>query len=382
MNEFNDASTKLAAALEAWGGDTLSVPTLIVIALIVTFAADVAQRAFFGFLRRKARVTTQVWDDALAAAAGWPLSILLWTAGLSVAVALYGAHTDVPLPDVLSALQAIAVVFAVTWFAARFVGRAEQALYDARSDAIAAERGQLDRTTVRTVGRLLRALIVITGVIVAMHTLGLNIAGILAFGGIGGIAVGLAARDLLSNFFGGLSVFMDRPFVEGDWISSPEKDIEGRVESIGWRLSMIRRADKSVLYVPNAIFLSVPVRNISRMSGRRFDKRIAIRFDDLRLVPEIVRDIRSAIESDPDVDAGQGVVAALEEFTGSGGSLRIIAFTGVTNFGRYTELQQRLLLAIERALEANGARLAYPTTTFEMVSDTDFPRPAHDEPAG
>jgi len=84
---------------------------------------------------------------------------------------------------------------------------------------------------------LLRASIVITAALVILQNLGFSISGVLAFGGVGGIAVGFAAKDLLANFFGGLTVYMDRPFVVGDWVRSPDKNIEGTVEHIGWRLT-------------------------------------------------------------------------------------------------------------------------------------------------
>ena len=66
--------------------------------------------------------------------------------------------------------------------------------------------------------------------LVAMQTLGFSIAGSLTFGGVGGIAIGCAAQDMLSNFFGGLMIYLDRPFKTGDWIRSPDREIEGVVE--------------------------------------------------------------------------------------------------------------------------------------------------------
>ena len=92
-----------------------------------------------------------------------------------------------------------------------------------------------DETTVTAIAKLARVSIVITAALMAMQTLGISISGVLAFGGIGGIAVGFAAKDLLANFFGGLVIYLDRPFKVGDWIRSPDRDIEGTVVKIGWR---------------------------------------------------------------------------------------------------------------------------------------------------
>ena len=73
------------------------------------------------------------------------------------------------------------------------------------------------------------------------------------------IAIGFAAKDLLSNFFGGLFIYLDRPFAVGDWIRSPDREIEGTVEQIGWRVTRIRTFDKRPLYIPNSVFSQISV---------------------------------------------------------------------------------------------------------------------------
>ncbi|WP_258868179.1 mechanosensitive ion channel family protein [Alkalilimnicola ehrlichii] len=129
--------------------------------------------------------------------------------------------------------------------------------------------------------------IVIAGLVV-LQTLGISIAGVLAFGGVGGIAVGFAARDLLANFFGGLTVYLDRPFSVGDWIRSPDREIEGTVERIGWRQTRIRTFDLRPLYVPNSTFNSIALENPSRMSNRRIFETIGIRYNDADKMATIV----------------------------------------------------------------------------------------------
>ena len=103
--------------------------------------------------------------------------------------------------------------------------------------------------------KLLRLSVAITAFLVIIQTLGYSVSGLLAFGGVGGLAVGFAAKDLLANFFfGGLMIHLDRPFTIGDWISSTDREIEGVVENIGWRLTIIRAFDKRPIYIPNSLF--------------------------------------------------------------------------------------------------------------------------------
>ena len=124
------------------------------------------------------------------------------------------------------------LIFLGSLFLTNFIRRAERNLV--HPDYISKP---LDATTVRAVGKLLRAAVIITAVLIAMQLFGYSISGLLAFGGIGGIAMGFAAKDLLANFFGGLMIYLDRPFSVGDWVRSPDKEIEGTVEDIGWRLT-------------------------------------------------------------------------------------------------------------------------------------------------
>ena len=90
---------------------------------------------------------------------------------------------------------------------------------------------------------------------------GMSLSGLLTFGGIGGLAVGMAGKDILSNFFSGIMLYFDRPFSIGDWIRSPDRNIEGTVAEIGWRITKITTFDNRPLYVPNSLFSSISVEN-------------------------------------------------------------------------------------------------------------------------
>ena len=117
-------------------------------------------------------------------------------------------------------LRKIGIILVLMWFAVRFTKLYETRYIDSRTG-----RGEeVDVTLVHGMGKLLRAAVFVTTGLIILQTMGINVAGLLAFGGVGGIAVGLAARDLLANVFGGLTVYMDRPFAVGDWIRSPDRD--------------------------------------------------------------------------------------------------------------------------------------------------------------
>ena len=154
----------------------------------------------------------------------------------------------------------------------------------AEDELLREDRGRTesaDKATVRATAKLVRIVLWVVAGLMILQSVGVSISGLLAFGGIGGIAVGFAAKDLLANFFGGLMIYLDRPFNVGDWVRSPDREIEGTVENIGWRLTTIRSFSKRPIYVPNSMFSSIAVENPSRMANRRIYETIGLRYSDL-----------------------------------------------------------------------------------------------------
>jgi MscS family membrane protein len=199
-----------------------------------------------------------------------------------------------------------------------------------------------------------------------LQTLGFSITGVLAFGGVGGIAIGFAAKDLLANFFGGLMVYLDRPFIIGDWIRSPDQEIEGTVEHIGWRQTRIRTFDKRPLYVPNSTFTHISVENPSRMSNRRINETIGLRYDDAAKVGEIINAVKSYLQNSPDIDNQQTLIVNFNAFAPSSLDFFIYTFTKTTDWILYHEIKQRVLLDILAIITDHGADIAFPTTTVKL----------------
>ncbi|WP_273009454.1 mechanosensitive ion channel family protein, partial [Spongiibacter tropicus] len=186
------------------------------------------------------------------------------------------------------------------------------------------------------------------------------------FGGIGGIAVGFAAKDLLANFFGGLMVYLDRPFSVGDWIRSPDKNIEGTVENIGWRQTRIRTFDQRPLYVPNATFTQISVENPSRMLNRRIYETIGVRYDDAKHIPAIISKVREMLANHPEIDTRKTLIVNFNSFNASSLDFFVYTFTKTTQWVKYHEIKQDILLNILEIVHELGADVAYPTSTIKM----------------
>ena len=229
--------------------------------------------------------------------------------------------------------------------------------------------------------KLLRLSVMITAALVGLQTLGFSVSGVLAFGGVGGLAVGFAAKDLLANFFGGLMIYLDRPFAVGEWIRSPDREIEGTVEQIGWRLTKIRTFDARPLFIPNAAFTSIAVENPSRMTNRRIYETIGIRYDDARLMAVIVADVKQMLKEHPDIDTRRTLIVNFNAFAPSSMDFFVYTFTKTTNWIRFHEIKQDVLLKIIEIIESHGAECAFPTSTVHLASPPGMQQAEHADAA-
>jgi MscS family membrane protein len=258
-------------------------------------------------------------------------------------------------------MRSLLFIALLAWFLIRVIKQVEQRLTSPEytSDPV-------DTTTVLALGKLVRVAVFITSGLVIMQTMGYSISGVLAFGGVGGIAVGFAAKDLLANFFGGLMIYLDRPFSVGDWIRSPDQEIEGTVEDIGWRQTRIRTFDKRPLYIPNATFSHISVENPSRMLNRRIKETIGVRYDDAAVLPLILDDVEGMLRAHPDIDTSQTLMVNFNSFGPSSLDFFIYTFTRTTNWIEYHAIKQRILLTILDIIIGHGADVAFPTTTIKV----------------
>ena len=214
--------------------------------------------------------------------------------------------------------------------------------------------------------RIFKIIVIIITALTLMQEFGLSISGLLAFGGVGGLVIGLAAKDLLSNFFGGLMIFLDRPFKVGEFIKSPDRNIEGIVEGIGWRLTVVRTFSKNVLYIPNSAFANIVVENATRMTNRRINQIIGIRYDDLDKMPKIVDDVRIYLESHNDIDQSNKPTVYFHSFSASSCDFFIRAFTKTRDWREFLKIKEQVLYKVSEIINNHNAAIAFPTMTIEM----------------
>ncbi|WP_417545155.1 mechanosensitive ion channel family protein [Marinobacter sp.] len=360
MSTLNGWIENFGVLSEAW---RVSIVVFALVFGTATIAYIVGH--VIGTLERRFAKTQNIWDDALLHAARSPVVAFVWLQGVYWAAEVAHRYSSAEIFKANETVLKVGFIYIFVWTLLRAVKAIESILISPVK-----MKKPMDYTTVNAVSKLLRAVVIITAVLISLQSLGYSISGVLAFGGVGGIAVGFAAKDLLANFFGGFIIHLDRPFKVGDWVRSPDRNIEGTVEHIGWRLTTIRTFDKRPLYVPNATFTTIAVENPSRMTNRRISEIIGIRYADVSEMATIVADIRSMLEEHEDIDSKQTLIVNFLAFNHSSLDIMVYAFTKTTQWVRYHEVKQDVLLKISDIIVGHGGEVAFPTQTLHISDDS------------
>lgn len=346
-------------------GENIAFTFLVVLGVLIL--NYIINRLLNSFTRR-AESARKIWQTAILESLDPPLRGVVWIVGLTLAVGFLtrgGGFTL--LSQSFQPARDIAVIAVAVWFLLRAVGRVEAGL-----QAHARRKGQeIDPTAADAIGKLVRAAIIITAILVAMQTLGFSISGILAFGGIGGIAIGFAAQGLVANLFGGLTVYASRPFKVGEWIVMPGTDVMGEVQSIGWRATRVMGFDRRPFYVPNALFNTAVLINHSRMTARRIQETMHLRYRDIDRVEKIVADVNRMLSEHPGIEHDFFVFRfdSCGEFALK---LFLYAFTVTTSYDEYMMVKEDILLRVASIVREHGAELAVPTSTVHIPDGLRF----------
>ena len=337
------------------GGLLLAIAAILVIALI----ARLVLRAALRRLRNRAKRSATRWDDAVLEALSGPLGLLVWV--MAADAGLDAAGTPARY---LAVVRSLGLLACAVWFARGAISRGEALLL--ASPQVAGR--ELPSSTVHTGARVASLLAWVVASFVALQALGFDLTAVLALSGIGGVALGFASRDVIANFFGGLMVHTTRPFAIGDWIRSPDRDIEGTVEDIGWYMTRIRTFSQRPLYVPNAVFAGIALENPSRMTHRRISETIGLRYDDFAALEPIVTDIRQMLLDHPDLVTRSGSsLVAFDKFAASSLDVIVYCLTTTREWAEFQRVKQDVLLQIGRIVERHGAHIAFPTSTVQVA---------------
>ena len=224
---------------------------------------------------------------------------------------------------------------------------------------ISVQDKKFDKTSISASSKIMRISACVIVALILLDVNGISISGILAFGGVSGIAVGFASKDMLSNFFGTFMIYLDKPFKIGDWVKIPDKGIEGTIESIGMRCTIIRSLERRPIYIPNSLFTNVAIENPSRMSHRQINETFSIRYEDLPVVETIIADIKEFLQQDTDIDKKQPLVVSVSSISNAVITILIYGFTKKVDFIDFNYVKQKIFLNISKIVAKHEAEITY-----------------------
>jgi MscS family membrane protein len=336
----------------------------ITVALLVAIVAYGVSSVVFERLKGQASKTKNLFDDAVVGAMQVPVNYGIFLYAGWYIVDLIEKHFLIKLFLAEQSMFIVANAVLFAWFVLRLIKIREHQILKGELETKA------DRTTIGMIFKILRVVVLILTLMVVFQTLGVSISGIIAFGGVGGAALAFASKDLLANFFGALMIFLDKPFAIGDWVRSPEKNIEGTVENIGWRVTRIRTFDKRPLYVPNSVFAQISIENPSRMSHRRIYETIGVRYKDFSQVNDICKDIEVMLKKHQDIDEDQTLMVNFNKFADSSLEIFVYCFTHTTHWQTYHQIKQRVLIEVGDIIGRHDAEIAFPTHSVYVEKNT------------
>ena len=222
----------------------------------------------------------------------------------------------------------------------------------------------LTRELISWIVKSIKILIFILGAAAVLELWGIKIGPIIAGLGLFGVAVALGAQDLFKNLISGILVLVEKRFKMGDWILV-EGIIEGIVEKIGFRSTVIRKFDKSIAIIPNFQFAENAVINVSQTTNWIISWIINLQYDStVDQLKTIRNEIEDYIKKNEDYKPELGYAVRVDKFADSSIDMYIRCFTKTDDWDEWLAVKERLAIQIKQIVEKNGASFAFPSQSI------------------
>ena len=229
------------------------------------------------------------------------------------------------------------------------------------------EDQQDEAMLINVLSRLYTILVLLIATAALMVNFGIPSAAIATVLGGAGIGFTFATQQISQNFLSGFMLFFNRPFKEGDWIST--NNLEGTVEKIGWYYTRIRTFERRPLHIPNSVFATTPITNPGQMYNRRIKANISLRYEDLDRIQGITEEVKAMLEQHPDIDHNQIILVNFNAWDASSINMMVYCFTDTTVWKEWLDIQQRIFLEIAAIVKRSGADFAFNCTTLYPAPD-------------
>lgn len=312
------------------------------------------------YIKRLAAKTKTSWDDHLIHSVDKPagfiaMMVFYWLTASNLQLSITFNYY------LINGLE-VAISAGIIWLVYKFI----DLIADMLTEVTSRTESKLDDQLVPLIRKSLKILIVIIGVLFILQNNGINVASLLAGLGLGGLAFALAARDTLANFFGSVTIFIDKPFQIGDWVKTG--DVEGTVEEVGFRSTRIRTFYNSLISVPNSVIANTDVDNLGLRKYRRVKMMLNLTYDTPpEKLEAFVEGIKAIIVANKHMWKDFYEVH-FNQFGPHSLDVLVYCFLEVPSWSDELQQKHNFFMEILRLAKDIGVSFAYPTQTLHVDS--------------
>jgi len=329
------------------------------IGLLTVFVFQIVKVVVVRRLREIAEMTETDIDDFVLELLGSTKFLLVLA--LSLYAGSFMLSVAESVRDYLGSMATVAFLFQATIWGNRAIDFALNRFTQRRLDA----EDPAGTTAIGLVGTVLRVVFIILIGLVGLATIGFDVNALVAGVGIGGIAIAMAAKGILEDLFGSLTIALDKPFVVGDFITVG--DFSGTVEHIGLKSTRLRSSTGEQLVMSNADLLGSPLRNFKRMVERRGTLNLGVTYDtsadQLEAIPGMIREI---LDGEELARIDRVHFASFGDFALN---FVVVYWMLTPAYGDFMDTTQSINLKIVRRFEEEGIEMAFPTQTIYLTKD-------------
>ncbi|SFV51017.1 Potassium efflux system KefA protein / Small-conductance mechanosensitive channel [hydrothermal vent metagenome] len=304
------------------------------------------------------RRTETFYDDRVLYALKGPISFLFVIIGVNLFFALLFLETEL-ITKIINSM----IMFNIFWVVLALTHAFRDATYHFTSKfnpELAHEMGNFMLS-------VLRGIIVAIGLGSILQIWGINVAGLVAGLGIGGLAFALAAKDTAANLFGSIALLLDKSIRIGEWIRID--GVEGIVEDIGMRTTKIRAFNKSLITLPNQMIANSPIENFSRRKTRRIKMKIGVTYNTTsQQMENILLDIKTMLRNHEGISQKSTMLVNFISFDDSSLGILIYTFSNTAVWAKYMNIKEDVNLKIMKIIEENKSEFAFPSQSLYVES--------------
>ncbi|MFE0508231.1 mechanosensitive ion channel family protein [Peribacillus butanolivorans] len=344
--------------IEAWTKLGISIG----IFLIVLLLRKVFTTYIFKFFLRVAKKRKVEFAANLMLALEQPMRWLIVLLG--VILSLYYFPIDIPSDELKSKIYRSFFAFLFFWTMINI-----SSILTILFPKLVSKFGlEVDLIVMPFFTKIIKIIIMALGFSIIAEEWGFNVNGFVAGLGLGGLAFALAAKDTVSNFFGGIVIVTEKPFTIGDWIKTPS--VEGTIEDITFRSTKVRTFAQALVTVPNATLSNEPIINWSKMGKRQIAFHLGINFTTPKdKLENVIKRIENMLIEHTEIHP-ETILVKFDEFSHSGFNLYLYFFSNATDFRGYLSLKEDVNFNIMEILEKEDVQIAIPSQAFILQKDS------------